>query len=56
MRIGAMDYLNKPLDMAKIREVVGHAVGISKLIQVTATNGESESADMATRQRHPPKP
>ena len=40
MRLGAMDYLIKPLDMAKIREVVGHAVGISKLIQVTAANGE----------------
>jgi len=47
MRLGAMDYLNKPLDMARIREVVGHAAGISKLIQVTATNGESGNADTA---------
>ncbi len=48
MRLGAMDYLNKPLDMAKIREVVGHAVGISKLIHVTAANGEAGSVDAAS--------
>ena len=47
MRLGAMDYLNKPLDMAKIREVVGHAVGISKSIQVTAATSESGRADTA---------
>ena len=48
MRLGAMDYLSKPLDMAKIREVIGHAVGISKLIQETAANGEAASADTAS--------
>ena len=45
MRLGAMDYLKKPLDMAKVREVIGHAAGISKLIQATAAIGESGSAD-----------
>ena len=44
MRLGAMDYLIKPLDMARIRAVVGHAVGISKLIQLTEANGEAGNA------------
>ncbi len=41
MRLGAMDYLAKPLDMAKIREVVGQAIGISQSIRETGENGES---------------
>ena len=39
MRLGAMDYLSKPLDMAKIREVDWPAVAISKLIRGDVANG-----------------
>lgn len=45
MRLGAMDCLCKPVDVAKIREVIGRAVGISKLIQVTAAIGETGKAE-----------
>ena len=48
MRFGAMDYLSKPLDMAKIREVIGQAVGISKRMRETGTPDESEGTDTAT--------
>ena len=44
MRLGAMDYLSKPLDMAKIREVIGQAIGISKRMRETAANGEAATA------------
>ena len=47
MRVGAMDYLRKPLDMAKIREVIDHAIGVSTRNHVTAAN-ESESAETAS--------
>ncbi len=45
MRLGALDYLSKPLDMAKIREVVGQAMSISNRIRVSTAKDESESAD-----------
>ncbi len=48
MRLGAMDYLSKPLDMAKIREVIGQAIGISKRIRETGAKDEAEGADMAS--------
>jgi len=49
MRLGAMDYLGKPLDMAKIREVVGQALAISSLIRVTVAENDSDSTDTAPR-------
>jgi DNA-binding NtrC family response regulator len=46
MRVGAMDYLGKPLDIAKIREVVGRALAISTLIkQETSAGNELRAAD-----------
>ena len=57
MRLGAMDYLSKPLDMAKIREVIGQAIGISRRMRETAARDEAENADAATLgQRPPPTP
>jgi two-component system nitrogen regulation response regulator GlnG len=47
MRLGAMDYLSKPLDMARIREVVGQAMAISKLMRVTVTRAEAANKDAA---------
>jgi len=44
MRLGAMDYLSKPLDMARIREVIGQALAISKLMRVPVANGETSAA------------
>lgn len=51
MRLGAMDYLSKPLDMAKIRQVVRIAMSISKLIRGSAVkggSGEGENTDAAS--------
>jgi DNA-binding NtrC family response regulator len=46
MRLGAMDYLSKPLDLAKIRDVVGRALAISNLIQQeTSAENEGPSAE-----------
>jgi two-component system nitrogen regulation response regulator GlnG len=40
MRLGAMDYLGKPLDMEKIRDVIGQAIGISRSIRETGGGDE----------------
>jgi len=48
MRLGAMDYLSKPLDMAKIREVIGQALAISSLMRQTLAQDESANTDMAS--------
>ena len=48
MRLGAMDYLVKPLSMGKIREVIGQAVGISKLIRASGTRDEGQSIEQPT--------
>jgi DNA-binding NtrC family response regulator len=48
MRLGAMDYLSKPLDMAKIREVVGQALAISNLMRAPPVESEAGSADAAS--------
>ncbi|MGA2256133.1 MAG: sigma-54 dependent transcriptional regulator [Thermoguttaceae bacterium] len=45
MRLGAMDYLSKPLDMAKIRDVVSQALAISKLMRVTVAKDELADSD-----------
>jgi two-component system nitrogen regulation response regulator GlnG len=47
MRLGAMDYLGKPLDMEKIREVIGQAIGISRSIRETGGSDESALAEAA---------
>ncbi len=54
MRLGAMDYLGKPLDMAKIREVIGQAIGISKSMREPGANGESAIADTASAETTSP--
>ena len=33
-RLGAMDFLTKPLDVAKVRQVVGQAIGLSTRIRM----------------------
>ncbi len=48
MRLGAMDYLSKPLDMAKIREVVGQAMSISNLIKESVVPDGAENSDTAS--------
>jgi two-component system nitrogen regulation response regulator GlnG len=48
MRLGAMDYLSKPLDMAKIREVIGQAIAIRKLMRAAVPPGQSQNGDSAT--------
>jgi len=48
MRLGAMDCLGTPLDMAKIRDVIGQAIGISKSIRETDANDESTIAYAAS--------
>ncbi len=49
MRLGAMDYLSKPLDMARIREVVGQALAISNLIRATVAGNDLENSDAISR-------
>ncbi|MGO8753460.1 MAG: sigma-54-dependent transcriptional regulator [Thermoguttaceae bacterium] len=48
MRLGAMDYLSKPLDMVKIREVIGQAMAISDLMRVTVARNGSENGNAAS--------
>ncbi len=48
MRLGAMDYLSKPLDMANVREVIGQAIGISQRMRETVAKDESRSNGAAS--------
>jgi two-component system nitrogen regulation response regulator GlnG len=48
MRLGAMDYLSKPLDMAQIREVVAKAIAISQQLHHPGTLGGSHVPEVAT--------
>src|SRR5262249_8933816 len=43
MKLGAYDYLCKPLDLAKIRELVDRALEIRRLMQVPVGISRSES-------------
>ena len=47
MRFGAMDYLSKPLDLVKVREVIGQAIGISHQIRASESSDESHAAKAA---------
>jgi DNA-binding NtrC family response regulator len=47
MRLGAMEYLSKPLDMEKIREVVGQALSISSLMQDAAAEADAQGPEAA---------
>ena len=39
MRLGAMDYLGKPLDVTRVRDVICHAIGISRSIRARGPTG-----------------
>jgi two-component system nitrogen regulation response regulator GlnG len=46
-RLGAMDFLTKPLDVAQVREVIGRAISISSRIRVNGNcngNGDNHHA------------
>jgi two-component system nitrogen regulation response regulator GlnG len=43
---GAMDYLRKPLDMAKIRDVVTRAIAIGEMSGAVTGDAESENLDL----------
>jgi DNA-binding NtrC family response regulator len=45
MRLGAMDYLSKPLDVAQIREVVARAIAIGNLTRATLARDEPGDFD-----------
>ena len=47
MRLGALDYLSKPIDAAKIRDVVGQAIRISKRMRMGAAESETENGEDA---------
>jgi two-component system nitrogen regulation response regulator GlnG len=42
MKLGALDYLVKPLDLAQLQQVVKQAISISRMMQVPAIMDESE--------------
>ena len=44
-----MDYLSKPLDMDKVREVIGQAIGISRQIRASESSDESPNAKAAAK-------
>ena len=50
MKLGALDYLIKPLELPRLRELVAHAFQVSRLMRVPAVVAEedptSESSDM----------
>jgi two-component system nitrogen regulation response regulator GlnG len=43
MRLGAYEYVLKPLDPASLREIITRAIDISKLMRVPATMAEADS-------------
>jgi two-component system nitrogen regulation response regulator GlnG len=45
MKLGAYDYLFKPLELAPLRQVVQRALAISRMIQVPAVVAETEAVD-----------
>jgi two-component system nitrogen regulation response regulator GlnG len=46
-RLGAMDFLTKPLDAAKVREVIGRAIHISSRIRLNGNgNGHHDTAEV----------
>lgn len=47
MRLGALDYLLKPLDLEKVRELVAHALRIRHFIHVPVLVNETDKGDVA---------
>lgn len=45
MKLGAFDYLFKPLELPQLRQVIEQALAISRMMQVPAVVAETESAD-----------
>ncbi|HEV3116950.1 MAG TPA: sigma-54 dependent transcriptional regulator [Gemmataceae bacterium] len=45
MKLGAFDYLLKPLELAQLRQVVGRALEISRMIHVPAVLADQEAFD-----------
>ncbi len=45
MKLGAFDYLFKPLELPQLRQVVGRALDISRMMQVPAVVAEAGPAD-----------
>jgi two-component system nitrogen regulation response regulator GlnG len=45
MRLGAYEYVLKPLDPASLREVILRAIDISKLMRIPATMADTEAAE-----------
>lgn len=43
MKLGAFDYLLKPLELAQLRELVGRAFGVSRLMRVPALVADEEA-------------
>ena len=46
MKLGAFDYLVKPLDVTQLRQIVGQALNISRLINVPAVVDDTERPDL----------
>src|SRR5262245_6143331 len=47
MKLGAFDYLLKPLELAPLRELVARACAISRLMQVPAVTEDDPSQELA---------
>jgi two-component system nitrogen regulation response regulator GlnG len=45
MKLGAYDYLFKPLELARLRQVVDGALGVSRMMQVPAVVARAEDVD-----------
>jgi len=45
MKLGAYDYLFKPLELSQLRQVIDRALAISRLMHVPALMAEVEPAD-----------